>query len=468
MELTRFCANVLVSEATKEESTWLINYLTLPPRKFSGPGPSYPTRLYFGGKEIRFGSGLLGSVLASAAKDGLIVNVTDARGNPPRKDPHGDTSWLRDYQKLAVHKAIEKGNGILWLPTGAGKTEIAVGLVNSIDCEWLFLVHRGTLVDQAAARYKKRTGRTAGRVKSGKWSGALRPERFTVATFQSVWRNRHKPEIKNMLRQVQGIIVDEAHTVGASSYQKVALSTVNAYYRIGLSGTPLQRTDDKTSFVIAVLGPPIYRISANALISRGAIVKPNIKMLKVTQTSAKRPTTYNKVYKSHVVNSNVRNAAVVNIVRNVAKPALVFVRALAHGKRIMDMLNSIGIDTELVSGKDFDTSRQSKIRRLETGKIVVLVTTVVFQEGIDIPELRSVVVASGGASGIATIQRVGRAMRVVDGKSFCTVWDIFDQGERWLSNQSYKRKKSYTAEGYEVKVLDSKVFSGKQQNLHII
>ena len=132
------------------------------------------------------------------------------------------------------------------------------------------------------------------------------------------------------------------------------------------------------------------------------------------------------------------------------------------------MLNALGIDSELVTGKDPDISRQDKIRRLETGKIVVLVTTVVFQEGVDIPELRSVIVASGGASGIATIQRVGRAMRVVDGKSVCTVWDVYDQGERWLNRQSFKRKKAYISEGYEVKIVDPKVFSGKQQNLHII
>ena len=97
--------------------------------------------------------------------------------------------------------------------------------------------------------------------------------------------------------------------------------------------------------------------------------------------------------------------------------------------------------------------------------------TVVFQEGVDIPDLRTVVIASGGSSVIAALQRIGRGMRVSDNKSSCIVIDVHDTGEYFLENQSKKRKKAYEGAGHDV----SSVFSDqiehsffeKQYELHI-
>jgi superfamily II DNA or RNA helicase len=71
-----------------------------------------------------------------------------------------------------------------------------------------------------------------------------------------------------------------------------------------------------------------------------------------------------------------------------------------------------------------------------------------------VPELRSVVVASGGASGIAAIQRVGRAMRPAEGKDACVVWDFYDLGDHTLMAHSRKRRDAYLKEGYTVDVED--------------
>ena len=439
MDIYQDIARCHVVSATLNERDWLQRYLTLDPPKRSAY-KTYPIRLYRGAN-VHFGTGLLISIQTAAREAGIVINITDGRIDPPPLDPTADTSWLYDYQERALHISLERKTGLLWLPTGSGKTEIAIALANSVKGEWLFLVHRATLADQAAERYKQRTGKTAGRVRGGTWTGLRKSERFTVATFQSLWRHRNKPIVRDMLSQIRGIIVDEAHTAAAKTYHELIMQTVKANYRIGLSGTPLNRTDNKSAFVVSALGPPIFKLEAGELIDKGVIAKPNITMVKIHQPPAERPTVYNTVYESHVVKSAIRNGAIVNMLRQAPKPALVFVRKLNHGRKLAAMISASGMECDLVTGKDFTESRERKIKNLKKGKTDVLVCTVVFQEGVDIPDLRTVVIASGGSSVIAALQRIGRGMRVSDNKSSCIVIDVHDTGEYFLENQSKKRKK---------------------------
>ena len=85
----------------------------------------------------------------------------------------------------------------------------------------------------------------------------------------------------------------------------------------------------------------------------------------------------------------------------------------------------------------------------------MLICSKIFQEGTDIPELRSVVIASGGKSVIEAVQKIGRGMRMSKGKgdSF-EVWDIWDTGRKMLAKHAKSRRKAYTDEGYEVKEVD--------------
>ncbi len=73
------------------------------------------------------------------------------------------------------------------------------------------------------------------------------------------------------------------------------------------------------------------------------------------------------------------------------------------------------------------------------------------------PSLRSVIVGGGGKSIIATLQRLGRGMRVDrkadgtihEGGSVFEVWDILDKGNKWLEKHARVRMNAYAGEGYE-------------------
>lgn len=459
-----------VDKASDDEEKWLQKFLS-----FSG------TDARFTGKDRLFNvfarsfpSGLLPQVKKAAQAAGMEVQVFDRRTNVLKVDPDADLAWLRDYQREAVDRAVVRRRGILWLPTGAGKTEIAFGITRAMPGRWLFLVHRNTLMDQTADRYMKRSPlETVGRVGDGRWDFDWRCDNFVCATFQSVAAAMKSgdPRATKLLHGADGIIIDECHVLPAESFLRVSLETMNAPTRIGLSGTPLARGDRRSALAVASLGPLIHRIRPETLIAKGVLAKPFVRMVRCAQSSDK--VTWAGAYADLIVKSTKRNALIVKAIRSLPQPCMIFVKEEKHGKNLEKALIQAGIPSRFIYGKTSPDGRKTAVRDLVAGRIEAMVCSVVFQEGVDIPEVRSVIIASGGKSTIAAIQRVGRGMRVEAGKVDFTVIDIADEGCgcdsplvagddtvekhpgcKWLEKHTRERRGAYRSEGYNVSTED--------------
>lgn len=445
MRLSAGNVSTKVEDATTAERGWLNDFLTYDDAHMrfargSGDGRVRLLSAFDG----TFPAGFTRSVLAAATEPGFTVTLDDARVKPCAPDPLADIAWLRDYQREAVDKVLAATRGILWLPTGSGKTEIAAALGRAIRCRWLFLAPQADLLRQTAERFKMRTGETAGIVGDGEWH----EERVTVATCQTLARNLNEPRTRALLSSVQGIIVDECHTLPAGSFLAVVKRTRNAYWRVGLSGTPLARGDRKSLLAIGALGGVIHRIRPGVLIAAGVLSRPTIRVVPVVQTVS-RPT-YAGAYTEAVVKSRQRNATVGNIVERAAKPCFVFVRIVKHGQALETLLAERGLRVAFAWGEHTTNDRRAVIARLVAGELDVVVCSTIFQQALDVPTLASVVNAGGGASIIATLQRLGRGTRVVEGKTTFEVWDIVDRGNRWLERHSRERVRAYESEGYAV------------------
>lgn len=441
-----------VTRATEQETRWLREYLAFENTSWKGGRPRQEKVSLYSLVEEHFPSGFLPLVRKAAAEEGFTVEVADVRQRPVERDAEADIAWLRDYQRAAVLAAASKGRGIVKVPTGGGKTEIACALAKMLPCKWLFLVHRASLLDQSAERYKLRTGKDAGRIGDGVFEPS---DNFTAATFQTLYAAlvRKDAKVRAFLDGVQGVIIDEAHVLPADSFWKVSMAMPNAYFRIGLSGTPLARTDRRSVLTIGSTGRIVYDIKPDVLIEAGVLSKPKIRLLPVFQESDLP--TWQGVYGECIVRSNARNKAVVEAVRRSAKPCLVFVKEVKHGKRLLSMLEKAGVKADFVWGSDSTDSRKKAVKRLVRGDTEVLICSVIFQEGVDIPELMSVVIASGGRSIIAALQRIGRGMRVTPGKTEFEVWDFDDRGNKWLEKHTRVRVQAYTSEGYETTVVNA-------------
>jgi superfamily II DNA or RNA helicase len=464
-------------QATPEESAWLHDFLS-----FEDNSSQFVRRRDGSIKRVEprkaslltltdtFPAGLTTSVRKNAIKDNFLVNVVDKR-TPPcvpmtwQQATGSDDVWLYDFQREAVEEALTRTRGILDVPTGGGKTEIATGIALRLGMtNTLFIAPETDLMHNAARRWEKRVPNVpAGRIGDGLFDPR---DGFTSATFQTLASRLAKNDkaLRAYLQTVGCMIVDEVHTLPADTFYNVA-QAVPAYWRIGVSGTPLARGDRRSLFSIAATGSIIYKVPTKLLIERGFISRPHIRM--VPHVQAGDASGWQQAEKINIINSKSRNQLVTHLAANAPGPALVFVRMKQHGLELTKMIAATGKRVEFVWGEKATHQRDASIEKLRNGDLDIIVCSVVFQTGTDIPEVKSMVIACGGKSEIAALQRIGRGMRIVRGangevlKDEFYVFDIFDRepqsqsGEtanRWAAEHSQERFKAYTAVGHEVTI----------------
>lgn len=394
----------------------------------------------------RFPAGLLASVQREAASRGLAVEVLDERRPEP---PNGfDAGWLRSYQRDMLDACLAKVRGVVKAGTGAGKTEVFIALAASVPCRWVILVNQLDLLGQTAERMRLRTGEVAGVVGEGEW----RPARVTIAMAQSLHDKLRAPHVKELLGGAHGLIVDECHGLGSARDYKVAMACP-ATYRLGFSGSPFARGDKRNAYVMAATGPKIVDVPAEALVGDGQLTPVEVTMVPFRHRSVPRDLGWKDVYERCVVRSAGRNRLLTAMSLAAAKPALLYVKHLEHGRTLLAMLRAEGLRCEFVWGRWSAGQRDEVVKKLRRGDADVLVTNL-FEQGTDIPELRDVIVGTGGKSAIKSIQRPGRAMRRAEGKDVARVWDVDDRGQAWLDRHAGARISTYVSEGHRLVRMD--------------
>ncbi len=419
-----------------------------------------------------FPTGLVPLVHAGLRRKGWDCQVLDMRGKPEPADPlrpvlegapwHMTGSYAHQSDALAAWAEGESpiiphtlpGRGIVWAPTGSGKGRLAVAVAANLPAKWVFAVHRNHLVEDIRERWQALTGEKAGVIGHGKWSVG---ETLTCATIQSLYAARGTSGLTHLTATTTGLIVDECHTAAASTFAKTIQSFESAYYRIGLSGTPLDRSDQRALISIGAIGPVVYRIKAKVLQERGVLAVPTVNVIPIYQETPHRE--WDKVYQDLVVDSDHRNGAVIHAMsksmENGHLPGIVFVRRIKHGYALAKMARRKGHNVKVVEGKTPLLLRQDACDQLGSGRLDWVIATKVFTEGVNIPALHTVICAQGGKSIADTIQQIGRGMRVTKTKSSLTVWEIGDKGNDFLHRHAKVRIGACQREGYQCVVVDN-------------
>jgi len=270
-------------------------------------------------------------------------------------------------------------------------------------------------------------------------------------------RNQHE-KLKDLISNADLIILDEAHHVPANMAKSLLLDSPNSI-RLGLSATPI-REDGRELEILGLLGKIAYSIDYTELVQNHYLVPieylqftPKIskkiyeKIKTIEQSYSDQP--FTKLYSAILrtfESSPFTNQQIVNKIKELNKfPALVIVRRISIAKQLSQLLNENGIVSDWVSSKTSLEDRMRKIENLKSGKLKVLVSTSLADEGLDIPQLALVVLISQGKSRIKLIQRIGRVMRPFTGKTKGYVLDIvynYDIFQR----QASKRIKFVSAE----------------------
>ena len=163
---------------------------------------------------------------------------------------------LRWYQEVALARWLAAGaRGVVALPTGAGKTLVAIAAIARLGVATLCLVPTRVLLDQWARALAVCTAQPIGRLGDG--DHAVAP--ITVATYASA--TAWAPRIGDRFGLV---IVDEAHHVGAWCATEVFEMLV-APARLGLTATP----PADMGAIARHLGPVVYALTVEDLAGDG-------------------------------------------------------------------------------------------------------------------------------------------------------------------------------------------------------
>jgi superfamily II DNA or RNA helicase len=94
--------------------------------------------------------------------------------------------------------------------------------------------------------------------------------------------------------------------------------------------------------------------------------------------------------------------------------------------------------------------RHHIVERMKNGTLDIVVSSSVFNEGMDAPNLRTVIDATGQSSWIASIQEPGRGTRPFEGKDTFKMYDFNDVGNKWFEAHTAQRFAAYAAAGFTV------------------
>lgn len=247
------------------------------------------------------------------------------------------------------------------------------------------------------------------------------------------------------------VLVDEAHIgCGFSTMYDTILSSVAAPIRLAFTGT-LPRTEEQRTWLEGMFGPIVKEINFEEGRELNLLTKVKLKLIPVPRCrEAENIWKYADIYKISIVDNRTRNRLVLNEAKKLSdegKSVLIFVTQIEHGENLCSMAEAIGIETIFVKGNTVENERIEIKEMLKNKKIKIVISTVVWREGLTFPSLDAIIYACSGRSDVATIQGCGRALGKHVDKSEALIIDFLDIG-KYVSEHFVERFSTYQSLGW--------------------
>ncbi len=383
-------------------------------------------------------------------------NVLDNAIPSPFYDVEFDFE-LRDYQKEAVEKFLRFKRGVIVLPTGAGKTIVAMEVIRRLSVSTLVVVPTLALLEQWKERLSifGDVGEFSGKKKE------LKP--ITVTTYDSAYINAELLGDKFFL-----LIFDECHHLPGEAYRNIAQMSA-APYRLGMTASP-ERADELHELLPELIGGIIYEKSPEELTGRYLAPYEVVKIHVPLSTEEKE--LYRRHYerfKSYVKSRNIRFRSPEDFQRIVMRTgsdeeAFKALRALEQARRIAfnskkkieklrtilekhrgekiiiftrhnDLVYAVSrrFLIPAITHKTDKAERSEILKKFREGKYRAIVSSQVLDEGIDVPDASVGVIISGTGSSREFIQRLGRILRPAPGKKRAILYELVSAGTSEVS-----------------------------------
>jgi superfamily II DNA or RNA helicase len=353
---------------------------------------------------------------------------------------------IRDYQVEGVTVAIRDRQGILKASVGSGKSMILYCvsryLTEVMGLRVLIIVPTIGLTTQLCGDFKDYASSSDWNVddhlhmiSAGADHKVRKP--IVVSTFQSLSKSSAA-----WLNDFDAIITDEGHSITAKSFQDIYGKAIKVPYRLACTGTLSKMKCNQ--LVMQGLTGPIYLIAETKdLIDAGQLVPMKIKSISLNYQkeicSAFKKATYEEELKWLITNPK-RNNFIKNLAINCKGTTLVYFRFEMQGKVLFDSIKAAVGDTRQVFYIDGGVSKEERedIRQLANAVDAIIVCSYgTMKMGINIPAVANIIIAHPVKGGITYLQSLGRGIRLMVGKLFCSLFDIGD-------NLNYKNKVNHT------------------------
>ncbi|MES3518308.1 MAG: DEAD/DEAH box helicase family protein [Natronomonas sp.] len=385
------------------------------------------------------------------ACESASVSVTDEVLSLESVGPLHSTYELRSYQESALDAWLAADNrGVVELPTGAGKTVIAIAAIERLSTPTLVVVPTVDLLEQWHAELEAEFDEPIGRL----GGGSQTIESITVSTYDSAYLRAE--ELGNRF----GLLVfDEAHHLGGEGYRDAArLSAAPA--RLGLTAT-FERPDGAHEAVADLLGDVVYRLDPDDLAGEH-LADYDIKRIEVELTDEERRryerhqetftdylaasglrlesgSDYQKLVKRSGTDPKAREALLAKqrarevmlsaerkrdalgeiLRRHRGERIIVFA---AHTEVVYDVAERFLIPP--ITAETAAEERRYILDRFRRGTYTRVVAANVLDEGIDVPDANVGVILSGSGSKREFTQRLGRILRPNDDGSRAVLYEV--------------------------------------------
>lgn len=353
-------------------------------------------------------------------KTETLANSKQVSVNQIRLEPN--SMQVEFVQKLNEIRGMGNHKALLISATGTGKTYAAAFALREINPKRaLFLVHREQILRKARSSFKDVFGDTK---TFGLYSGSAREIDcdFVFATMQTM--ATHFDEFAK--NEFQVIVVDEAHRVGAESYQKM-MKYFETELWLGMTASP-DRTD-KFDVYAAFDHNIAHEIRLQEAMRLNLLCPFHYYGITdiYVDGEEKDKQDFARLVCDDRVKYIIEKARYFGHSGNRLK-GLAFCSTLKESEELSKKFNDYGYRTLALSGANSQEEREAAVEKLETDDyydgLDYIFTVDIFNEGVDIPQVNQILMLRPTESPIIFVQQLGRGLRKAEEKEFVMILDF--------------------------------------------
>ncbi len=308
---------------------------------------------------------------------------------------------LYEHQKIAYRNWVENGmRGTIAIFTRGGKSFVAMQAIYDLKVPTIIFVTTRELMHTWVEYLDKYLG--IPRDKVGLLGDGLYEVRdITVATYKSA-----VSYIDKISQRFEFAVFDEGHHVPARTFSKVAIR-IDAQFRMALTATP-RRRDMNHTLLMKLCGPQVARFTYTELVNM-KVVAP----IEVFETI-------------YVKGQEEKLNVLVDLLRkHENEKTIVFTQYIDTVNKISKRLFREGIKHAVITGETPQQKRDRAFKDFVEGRVKVIVTTKVLDEGITVPDAEVAIIYEGSGEPRQMIQRIGRVLGYAPGKT-AKIYEIVD------------------------------------------